>query len=169
MSIPTRAEIRLILATQRDKQKLSSASENELKTIVSDTAFKWFLENTQATASLTRGSSVFERISRQVHDILGPLKATGFRPIDARVKMNWELVKFLEAQEYKTRLDQALERAITITGSPQNAQALTTTEYMRQTWPSSGFETISMVKSALRSPQKCSICKRSDSKTHKWS
>lgn len=50
--------------------------------------------------------------------------------------MDWDPLAFLEQQSYNGILD--LGRAITITGSASDAQAVTTTEYLIQTWPTGG-------------------------------
>ena len=47
--------------------------------------------------------------------------------------------------------DEAVEIAITLTGSSKDAQALTCTQYLCQTWPSAGEYTMRLVKDVLRS------------------
>ncbi|KAL9473956.1 hypothetical protein ACSS6W_008336 [Trichoderma asperelloides] len=62
----------------------------------------------------------------------------------------WHLVTFLEEQKYHESLGEAIERVITLTGSAKNAQALTTLQYLRQIWPTTGEYVLQLVKDVLR-------------------
>lgn len=65
--------------------------------------------------------------------------------------LDWDLVSFLEDQEYNTDNAEALPLVITLTGSRGAAQALTCSEYLRQTWPSSADEMVKLLQALLES------------------
>lgn len=64
--------------------------------------------------------------------------------------VDWDPVAFLQEQEYKEQPDEVFERVITLTGSGADAQALTTAQYLNQTWPLVGQEMLSLLKRAIR-------------------
>jgi hypothetical protein len=51
----------------------------------------------------------------------------------------------VKKQRYTESPEVALERAITLTGSVNNAQAVTTREYLSQTWPATGIQVMRLV------------------------
>ncbi|KAK2592180.1 hypothetical protein QQS21_010122 [Conoideocrella luteorostrata] len=61
-------------------------------------------------------------------------------------QVRWDPLAFLKEQDYRPKPDNALEMAITLTGSAKDAQALTCAQYLCQTWPSSGKHTIRLIK-----------------------
>ena len=68
------------------------------------------------------------------------------------IDMDWDLLSFLILQEYGAPPDIAIARAITITGSGGESQAVACANYMRQTWPTTGGEVMSVLQKALKSP-----------------
>lgn len=69
---------------------------------------------------------------------------------DMTFLVGWNPMDFLQDQEYEESPEQALERAITITGTGRNAQALTTAQYLRQTWPMVGEDVLEVVKHVVK-------------------
>ncbi|KAK0645260.1 hypothetical protein DIS24_g8055 [Lasiodiplodia hormozganensis] len=69
---------------------------------------------------------------------------------DARFEIEWDLLGFLRRQKYDAALEIAVERAITLTGSAKNAQAMTCLDYMSQTWPVIGEEIVKVLQKALK-------------------
>ncbi|KAM0516344.1 hypothetical protein ACHAPE_005491 [Trichoderma viride] len=63
---------------------------------------------------------------------------------------DWDPVTFLQEQKYKESPERAIERAITLTGSKTDAQAVTTAQYLKQIWPSSGIHLLHVVKHVVR-------------------
>ncbi|RYO94041.1 hypothetical protein DL766_004096 [Monosporascus sp. MC13-8B] len=66
-------------------------------------------------------------------------------------ELDWDPLSFLEKQQYEAEPLDAVERVITLTGSCQDAQALTCAQYMSQTWPLMGELTMQLVKDVLGS------------------
>jgi hypothetical protein len=71
-------------------------------------------------------------------------------PYKIRFEIPWDPVAFVQEQEYDEEPERAVEIALTLTGSPGNAQALSCVEYMRQTWPTVGGCIIQLVKDVVR-------------------
>jgi hypothetical protein len=64
--------------------------------------------------------------------------------------LDWNLVSFLEDQEYNMGIAEALPLVITLSGSREAAQALTCSQYLHQTWPSSAEGILKLLQSVLR-------------------
>jgi hypothetical protein len=67
--------------------------------------------------------------------------------------LNWNPLEYWKEQEYKEKPEDALESAITITGSITDAQALTTIGYLAQIWPDTGEYVMSLLKQLLCTPK----------------
>ena len=136
--------------------------------ILESPAYKWLINNIRSTAVLgSRGETVLDAISRNINGQLVNLRSPKCRfsnSVNVDMLMDWDLPTFLEAQQYGTPLHVAVEEAITITGAGTDAQALRCIDYMNQTWPSSGRETVSMLKQALMSPTLRCSCKLATSR-----
>jgi hypothetical protein len=63
--------------------------------------------------------------------------------------MQWDLEGFIFHQDYAPEAGDPLWSALTLTGSATQAQALTCSQYMAQTWPATGFSTLSFLKEAM--------------------
>jgi hypothetical protein len=64
--------------------------------------------------------------------------------------LDWDLLSFLEDQEYSEGNAEALPLVITLTGSREAAQALTCAQYLHQTWPSSAGKMLQLLQALLR-------------------
>ena len=124
--------------------------------ILDGPAYQWLLENARSSALLTeRKGTALEAVSRKIDAALSLLRTQDSKPSPVFVTsfdMDWDLPDFLRAQEYDTTLEIAFERAITLTGFGNSAQALSCADYMCQTWPSSGCEVVRALQKALTSP-----------------
>lgn len=65
--------------------------------------------------------------------------------------LDWDPAAFILKQEYSEDPTMAMERAITLTGSLTDAQALSCIQYMRQTWPSNGEYTLRLMQKLMDS------------------
>lgn len=72
--------------------------------------------------------------------------------------MDWNPSAFFQEQQYEMALESAMERALTITGSEEYAQAATTAQYLSQTWPTSGIHLLHIVKRAVQNAPKIPFC-----------
>ena len=64
--------------------------------------------------------------------------------------INWLPLEFLKNQDYGMTPEEAFGKVITLTGTDTNAQALTTEQYMQQTWPFTGDIILEALKDAFR-------------------
>ena len=142
------------------KQELDEIQEppryQEVRSFLLDgPAYQWLIDNARSSALLTeRRGTVLEAITREIDAAFSSLKTPKspyFQVAQAIFDIDWDLPNFLRNQEYGTTLEIAVERAITVTGSRSNAQALSCMDYMCQTWPSSGHEVVRVLQMALRS------------------
>ncbi len=133
--------------------------------LLDSSAYQWLIENAESSALLTgRKGTILDAVKRQVDSTFSSMitpKSRQPQIFQAKFDIDWDLLSFLENQEYDTTLEFAVEHAITITGSKNNAQALSCMDYMCQTWPSSGREVVRVVQKALVSPNLCCSSKQS--------
>ncbi|PYH64695.1 Pfs domain protein [Aspergillus vadensis CBS 113365] len=65
--------------------------------------------------------------------------------------LSWDPASFIAEQEYDLSEEGFLGKIITITGSSQDAQAMTCLQYLQQTWHSYGADILELVEATLRS------------------
>ncbi|KAF3258160.1 hypothetical protein TWF217_005852 [Orbilia oligospora] len=70
----------------------------------------------------------------------------------------WKPLTFVKEQEYELKPSEAIERAVTLTGSAEDAQALTCVEYLCQTWPSTGKYIIELVRDVIDGSEILHMC-----------
>ena len=116
-------------------------------------AYDWLLKNCQSSALLIHAdSTTMELFSQPIADMLSSMRPSKSRQAQvyrATFDVDWDLPGFLRQQRYDTTLEIAIERAITLTGSIVNVQALSCLDYMCQTWPSTGNEVVRTLQNAL--------------------
>ena len=117
---------------------------DKYKKLVSGTsAYTWLLANmARELAQTSEESHVLKYIGREISTRLPKtLKISPRRPPDTTAiifQLHWDPMAFISEQRYSGDPAVVLEQAITLTGSPKNAQALPCLQYLNQTWPSSG-------------------------------
>jgi hypothetical protein len=117
-------------------------------------AYSWFLNNIRRECTLAPPEP--NRIGEIRNTILDAFpsspKISRRKPaksFSVSFMINWDPVAFLREEEYTERPEDAIERAITLTGSTVSAQALTCGGYLRQMWPSTGEQILDLVKSLV--------------------
>lgn len=118
-------------------------------------AYSWLVANLQKEGNLTRASpNLMEDIRNTILAALpSAYKVSRKAPSQeykARFELDWDPLSFVREQQYTESVDEALERAITLTGSTNDAQALTTGEYLSQTWPTTGTHVMRLVRDVVR-------------------
>lgn len=117
-------------------------------------AFRWLLARLRVDMRLvpTEPKSM-ETISHKIVSSLHPSHVLSREPqseeFKATFEIHWDLLKFLEQQQYTTSHAEAVSKVITLTGSSQDAQAITCTEYLAQTWPLTGDLMMQLIKDLL--------------------
>lgn len=82
---------------------------------------------------------------------LNPSRHRSAEGCNVTFMIEWDPKIFIRSQRYSERPEHAIEKAITVTGSITNAQALTCRQYLCQTWPSTGLGILLLVKDIVRS------------------
>jgi hypothetical protein len=72
--------------------------------------------------------------------------------ITVEFALDWDLRQFLMDQEYSVSDAEALDRVICLTGTWDQAQAATTSDYMQQVWPLNNRPIRQLLKKFLRTP-----------------
>lgn len=98
----------------------------------------------QLLRKLSREAPLFRQVSRS--------RSPHLCAMDFCVK--WNPLSFLLEQGYEEPHEQALARAITLTGSGGNVQALTAEQYLKQTFSRTGEEFLALFQDLVRSGNK---------------
>ncbi|PLB47714.1 hypothetical protein P170DRAFT_385589 [Aspergillus steynii IBT 23096] len=123
--------------------------------IIGNPAYEWLLSDLQRHSLLAPSSpDVMTEIGSAITQSLLSRPHFSRResalPYKMTYTMNWDLKTFLEDQEYNEEHFKALPLAITLTGSREAAQALTCSQYLHQTWPSSAGEVLKLLQALLK-------------------
>ncbi|GJP88347.1 hypothetical protein AnigIFM59636_003606 [Aspergillus niger] len=124
----------------------SSTASGQLKLHYSELleqfpAYRWLIGRARKILTLdTLGDNVMQDIAR-AFSLQSPSSTVGciLPPTlyDVDFVLHWDPRSFLRVQEYAGDPVNIFDHVITLTGAPNNAQALTCVQYMRQTWPES--------------------------------
>lgn len=123
--------------------------------------YNWLLENIRRECILAPAEP--NVIGEIRHTILKSLPSSSRisrrKPteiFDMSFMADWDPNIFLRDEEYTEEPGYAIERTITLTCSSSTAQALTCGDYLRQTWPSTGEQTLKLLKSMVSGKTKAS-------------
>ncbi|KAL6904704.1 hypothetical protein GGI43DRAFT_287411 [Trichoderma evansii] len=128
-------------------------------------AYEWLLQSIQKELYMGMPGNIQTNIRETILGYLPRPQRVSRREAPERhiltFTADWDPGSFLQEQEYVESPERAVERAITITGSKIDAQAATTTQYLNQTWPSSGIHLLHVVKRVMcdtnNMPFSCSL------------
>ncbi|OQV03982.1 hypothetical protein CLAIMM_08939 [Cladophialophora immunda] len=123
--------------------------------ILNSAAYQWLVTYLRRELLLARAATDCMGIIRRNIDASLPKsnKVSRHRSTEAHrmtFRVLWEPMAFVREQEYTEAPDEVLERAITLTGTTCDAQALTCAQYLRQAWPSTGEHIIRLLKDMVR-------------------
>ncbi|OKL58696.1 hypothetical protein UA08_06282 [Talaromyces atroroseus] len=123
--------------------------------VVNNSGYRSLLANVKRERLLTsQQPNAMETIKERILDILSQSASSnrqrlaGDRHMTFRIE--WDPKAFILNQKYSEKPEDAIERAIVVTGTITDAQALTCRQYLCQTWPSSGLEILQLVKDIVR-------------------
>jgi hypothetical protein len=158
------SEASLGTQTEEDENDETQQDENEevdlpqisiYKGLISKTpAYSWLLARLRMELNLNPAEpNLMDAIGQKIISFL-PLSHKVSRKKSSDVykityEVNWDPFAFFNEQAYEDEPDEAVGRAVTITGSAVDAQALSCEHYLRQTWPSAGKDTISLVRDVI--------------------
>ncbi|KAI9790079.1 MAG: hypothetical protein M1816_005549 [Peltula sp. TS41687] len=118
-------------------------------------AYSWLLSNMgRDNVQVFQEDDLLRTIHDEIWRCLPPLaRISPWRPPVAEtliIKLEWNPIAFILEQGYSEDPSIAIQRAITLTGSPTDAQALSCLEYLNQTWPSSGKNVACLLHKLMR-------------------
>jgi hypothetical protein len=124
-------------------------------------AYSWFLDNIRRECTLLAPEpNIIGEIRNAILNALpSSPKISRRKPAEifnVGFMVDWDPVAFLREEEYTEKPEDAIERAITLTGSTVSAQALTCGGYLRQTWPSTGEQILYLIKSLVSGKNRAS-------------
>ncbi|KAI7977140.1 hypothetical protein EIK77_005345 [Talaromyces pinophilus] len=124
-------------------------------------AHSWFLDNIRRECTLLAPEpNIIGEIRNAILNALpSSPKISRRKPAEifnVGFMVDWDPVAFLREEEYTEKPEDAIERAITLTGSTVSAQALTCGGYLRQTWPSTGEQILYLIKSLVSGKNRAS-------------
>lgn len=131
------------------------------KVLSESQAYQWFLSALRNEALLQREGSrphmMTESVCRRLLEKL-PTGTISKRhsPSSHEVTfvLDWdESMKLREDLPLSAWPAQSFASFVVLTGSPMKAQALTTSQYMRQTWPTTGVHMFDLVRNAIACPK----------------
>jgi hypothetical protein len=145
--IPVACHPQELNTTIMDKEPPEDDAEIGLygQTTVSSPAYSWLQPVLQRETILARATpDLMKAIETKVLATLPP------KACRATFKLKWDPIAFVEKERYAEPPEEAIERAITLTGRINDAQAVTTVEYLAQTWPISGKQVMQLVIDVVR-------------------
>jgi hypothetical protein len=121
------------------------------KILIQSKAYQWLVGRIQRILT-TKGGGNMESISKAILGRLNSSDPESDGIYSAHYMIPWRPLEFLREQNYQKGENQAIGEIITVTGSAIDAQAMTCAQYMNQTWPLSGVETLGALQAAMASP-----------------
>ncbi|KAF2494968.1 hypothetical protein BU16DRAFT_462498 [Lophium mytilinum] len=144
--------------SEKDDDEAMPASDQYRDLLRETSAYKWLVATLRREATLSRGTpDLMEAIREEIFSALPSAPKVSRRqpsqPYKATFELDWDPWEFVKEQQYSETIEKALENAVTLTGCPNDAQALTTKAYLRQTWPATGSQVMQLVKDLVQKPK----------------
>lgn len=122
-----------------------------LQLVLRSPVYQWFLAALRREVLLNlEESSSMVTIAKKIASFLPRDSISTKRSVHTfqlTFHIPWDPVRFIEEQQYREHPQHAIYRAITLTGTSRNAQALTTAQYLLQTWPTTGRQILQLIQS----------------------
>ena len=124
--------------------------------IIKTSAYQWLLSVMRRELTLVvEQEDILGNIHREISKVLPPVPKFSNRRQPDAIKLlyvlKWNPETFISGQEYAEERTVAMERAITLTGTLTNAQALPCIQYLRQMWPTNGERILRLMQQLLES------------------
>jgi hypothetical protein len=143
--------------------------------ILGTTAYEWFISRITRTVTLfSPESSIMDAIAQQVQTTISshpPSRAVSkkSRLLSHCVtfEVDWDPITFIKEQCYDEDPQDAIARAITLTGTATEAQAALPAQYIGETWPFFGEFTMRLVQYVVSGkPGSSPICEFLDNERY---
>ncbi|KAL6866794.1 hypothetical protein J3F83DRAFT_741196 [Trichoderma novae-zelandiae] len=125
------------------------------ESITAGPAFEWVIEELRRELSPSpTGQYTLQKLTSDILKGLSKDQEISHKHPSKPSKLTFEvecdIFAYMEDQGYAMDADEVLPRAITLTGSSTNAQALTIRQYVSQTWPTIKCRLVEVIQTALR-------------------
>lgn len=121
--------------------------------LVNSSAYDWLQDALSREIILQPANpDIRNGIRKATFSLLPPGRVSRFRDAQSYnvvFEMDWDPKSFVKGQGYEEPFSDAIGMAITLTGSSQDAQALTVDQYLSQTWPSIGKHIMRIIQEVL--------------------
>jgi hypothetical protein len=122
--------------------------------ISNDPGYVWFLDRLRREIMLSKAAesamdSIRNIILRAMPRANHISRKSSTQAVEVTYFVDWSPVIFLDEQEYADPHPLAFTKAITLTGSHTDAQALSCKDYLRQTWPHTGNGVLMLIERLL--------------------
>lgn len=158
-------ETNIANSTDRNSSEESIGDELETNTsyiqayndlLLKSPAYEWLLANLNKEFILAPAEpNTMEIIRSQIIESLPSSNRVSRKRPPETYKMTfvleWDPLEFVDEQGYQEEPQKAVRIAITLTGSATDAQALACSQYLRQTWPSTGEHVIQLIEKVILS------------------
>ncbi|RYP32296.1 hypothetical protein DL767_005271 [Monosporascus sp. MG133] len=142
---------------RKDNQESSTPPSRAYKDFIFNSpAYEWLLASLRKEILLAPAEpNSLEAIRREIIKSLPSSHIVSRKKPAEAYKMTfvveWSPLAFVIEQGYEEEPDEAIGIAVTLTGSATDAQALTSAQYLCQTWPTVGEHIIRLVREVVRS------------------
>jgi hypothetical protein len=129
--------------------------EEYRKFILDNPTYVWLLDQLRREVLLSRAEpDIMHEISEAILDASRSRQRVSRKvsPLGCKAvfRVDWDPFLFLEEQGFDAPNFQVITRAITLTGSCKDAQALSCRDYLAQTWGSAGTRLIDLIQELVR-------------------
>jgi hypothetical protein len=136
---------------QDQKQQDNSPEKGMIFDFILQTpAYKRLVATLKRETTLIRASpDLMEQIGAQIRGVLSYGEEVSRKASSPEYKATFELLwsplQYVKDQKYDESPEEVLKGAITLTGTVDDAQALTALEYLCQVWPASGIHVMQLI------------------------
>jgi hypothetical protein len=141
---------------QNQKQQEDNLEEGVIFDFMLQTpAYEWLVARLKRETTLVRARpDLMEQIGAQIRGMLLAYgeeinRKTSSQEYKATFELLWSPLQYLKDQQSHDDPEEVLGGAITLTGTGDDAQALTALEYLCQVWPESGMYFMKLITDAV--------------------
>lgn len=143
------------LPDQDHEDSLESLDPGYLELVLASPAYQWFVAALRREVVLNlEDSPSMIAIRKAIRDGIAFYLPSSSRistrrsvkVVNLTFHISWDPIKFVEDQQYQEKPEDAIYRAVTLTGTVRNAQALTSAQYLLQTWPTTGQKILELIQ-----------------------
>jgi hypothetical protein len=145
-------DVQAVGPEQDKKQQDDSHEKGKIFDFILQTpAYKWLVDTLKRETTLKRASpDLMEQIGAQIRGVLLSYgdevsRKTPSQEYEATFELLWNPLHYLKDQPPYDDAEEVLGGAITLTGTVNDAQALTALEYLCQVWPDSGMHVMQLI------------------------